>query len=175
MQHLALVSGSLRTESLNTKLLRAFADSVPSTIDVSWGNLDLPLFNEDLETKGLPPEVTAFKEVIDLADGVIIASPEYNRGMSGVLKNAIDWASRPNGLNSFLGKPVMIVTASPGRISGALAYYQVVQSLTHLGAVVSTDQEFMLGGAKDKFSEAGLLQDETTADHIKSALDNFLQ
>lgn len=170
MESVALISGSLRKDSYNTKLIRAFADELPNTASADWIDCNLPLFNEDLESEPLPEEVVAMKETLEDADAVIISTPEYNRGMSGVLKNTIDWASRPPGKNSFKDKPVLVAAASPGSISGALAYYQVVQTLTHLGVRLVVGQEFLVGNVGDKFSSEGELIDEKTKGYIRDAL-----
>lgn len=170
MTQLLLISGSLRDDSVNTKLLKAFADSVAESVTVQWADIDLPLFNEDVEAVGLPDGVVTLKEKIAAADVIIIATPEYNRTMSGALKNALDWGSRPYGENSWTGKTVLVVSASPGGIGGALAQYEVKKSLHHMGALVPA-REFMLSSAFDKFDEYGVLTDETTRKYVYQALE----
>lgn len=172
MKSVALISGSLRKGSYNTKLIRVFADELSDITSVNWIDCNLPLFNEDLESEPLPESVVTMKETLQEADAVIIATPEYNRGMSGVLKNTIDWASRPSGKNSFAAKPVLVLAVSPGSISGALAYYQVVQTLTHLGAKL-VGSEFLVGKAGDKFSDDGELIDEKTKGYVKEAIERL--
>lgn len=167
MKHVLLISGSLRAESVNTGLLKAFANQSPSDVEISWANIHVPLFNEDLETD-FPAAATTLREQIVAADAIIIATPEYNRGMSGALKNAIDWASRPYGQNAWQGKRILVTAASPGGIAGALAVYQVKQSLLHLNAHVIGQPEFMVGGAFEKFTK-GVLTDEKTKTYIDSA------
>lgn len=171
MQNLLLISGSLRDDSVNTKLLKAFADSVADSVTVQWADINLPLFNEDMETDAFPEAAQRLRKQIQAADVVLIATPEYNRAMSGALKNAIDWASRPYGENAWRGTTVLVTSASPGSISGALAQYQVVQSMHHVGAIVPPGLEFMVGHATDKFDEYGALTDEPTRKHIYAALE----
>ena len=169
---LLLISGSLRAESLNTKLLRAFAAGVSDETEVSFAEIgDLPLFNEDREAN-FPPAATALRQQIVAADAIIISTPEYNRAMSGALKNAIDWASRPYGENAWAGKQILVCSVSPGSISGAVANYQVKQSLMHLGAQVLPD-EFMVGNAGGKFDEQGTLTDEKTLGFIARTLEKL--
>lgn len=173
MTTVLLISGSLRSESVNTKLLKAFATAMPSDVTVEWADVNLPLFNEELEAD-FPAEAEALRQQILGADHVIIATPEYNRGMSGVLKNAIDWASRPYGKNAWQGKSVLVAAASPGSISGALALYQVKQALLHLDAQVLGQPEFMVGHAFSKFNDVGELIDESTQNFVTETITNML-
>ncbi|MEX2515155.1 MAG: NAD(P)H-dependent oxidoreductase [Candidatus Paceibacterota bacterium] len=172
MKNILLISGSLRAESVNTALLKAFADQAPEDVSVTWADINLPLFNEELEAD-FPSAATTLREQIIAAEAIIISTPEYNRGMSGVLKNAIDWASRPYGENTWQGKRVLVAAASPGGISGALAVYQVKQSLLHLNAEVIGQPEFMVGGAYEKVTD-GVLTDDKTKGFIHSAWEVVL-
>src|SRR5208283_1476601 len=125
-------AGSLRKGSYNKGLLRAALEMVPEGMDLETFDLEgIPPFNEDLE-KDPPPRVKEFKAAIRRADAILIATPEYNYSMPGVLKNAIDWASRPHGDNSFENKPVAIMSASTGILGGARAQYHLRQSLVFL-------------------------------------------
>jgi chromate reductase len=173
MKNILFISGSLRKESVNTKLLKAFEKALPEGATAVWADINLPLFNEDLESD-FPAEAQTLREQMLGSDLIIIAAPEYNRGMTGVLKNAIDWASRPYGKNAWVGKKVLVTSSSPGAIGGALALYQVKQSLMHLNADVIGQPEFMVGGAYDKFDESGELTDESTKEHIEKALQQIL-
>lgn len=173
MKNLLLLSGSLRAASINTGLLRGFAEAVPADTTVAWADLNLPLFNEELE-EDFPAVAETLREQILAADAIVIATPEYNRGMSGVLKNAIDWGSRPYGENAWAGKRILVAAASPGSIGGALAVYQVKQSLLHLNAEVLGQPEFMVGGAGDKFTDQGDLIDEKTKEYITQAITKLL-
>lgn len=172
MKNILLISGSLRTDSVNSALLRAFAEHAPAEVSTVWADLNLPLFNEELESD-FPAAATTLREQVLAADAIIIATPEYNRGMSGTLKNAIDWASRPYGQNAWQGKRVLVVAASPGGIAGALAVYQVKQSLLYLNANVIGQPEFMVGGAFQKFTD-GTLIDEKTKELIVAAWPQIL-
>jgi len=174
MKKVLFISGSLRNKSVNTNLLKAFEQQLPAGTEAVWADIDLPLFNEDIETSAFPESATVLKNAILTSDAIIISSPEYNRGMSGVLKNAIDWASRPYGQSAWNGRRILVATASPGGIGGALALYQIKQSLNHLNADVVGQPEFMVGGAYEKFDEAGLLIDDVTKEHIDGALKVLL-
>ena len=174
MKKILLISGSLRAKSINTALLRAFETEIADKASVEWADLQLPLFNEELESD-FPTTAETLRQQIIAADAIIVATPEYNRAMSGALKNAIDWASRPYGKNAWAGKQVLVTAASPGGIAGALALYQVKQSLLHLGATVLGNPEFVVGSAFEKFNEEGILNDESTAAHITSAVQILLQ
>ena len=168
------IAGSLRSQSYNKGLIQAFKDAVPEGVEMDIAAIgELPHFNEDLEAD-FPSVVQDLKDIVDSADVLIIATPEYNRAVPGVLKNAVDWLSRPYGKNSFNGKPVLVVGASPGAIGAALAQYQLKQSLLHLNAHVLGQPEFNVGGAGDKFDATGLLTDEKTKEYISSALEILL-
>lgn len=174
MNNILFISGSLRKESFNTKILKAFARAMPENIEVVWADLNLPLYNEDLEDN-FPPEVNVLREQILKSDLVIISTPEYNRGISSVLRNALDWASRPSGENAWVDKRVFVMSSSTGGLSGALAFYQAKQSLLHLKAEVISYPEFMLGRAPEKFDEAGNLTDERTKEFIDKTLQEILK
>lgn len=170
MTHIIGIIGSLRKESYNRKLMRAFAAHAPEGVTITEAPIGgLPLYSEDVESEAVPESVQAFKQAIESADAVIIATPEYNRGVPGVLKNAIDWASRPDGENSFDGKTVLVVGASSGSIGTAVAQSDLKQTLLHLNVIVIGQPEFFLGRAGEKFAEDGTLTDERTHEHIKSA------
>ena len=169
-----LLSGSLRASSVNTGLLRAYEQMGGDKIRFVWGDANLPLYNEELE-EDFPKSAGQLRNSILESDGVILASPEYNRAMSGVMKNAIDWASRPYGENAWKGKPVLAVSVSPGSIAGALAVYQMKQSLLHLDACVLGQPEVMVGGAFEKFDDQGELTDEKTRKFLEGTFDAFLK
>lgn len=174
MKKILLISGSLRANSINTALLRAFEAELTEKATVKWADVQLPLFNEELEVD-FPVAAETLRQQIIAADAIVIATPEYNRAMSGALKNAIDWASRPYGQNAWAGKQVLVTAASPGGIAGTLALYQVKQSLLHLGARVLGNPEFVVGNAFQKFNEDGILTDESTVAHITSAVEILLK
>ncbi len=113
---LLAIPGSLRRDSVNRRLLEVARGVAPAGIEWEWARLrDIPLYDADVEAAGLPPPVARFKDAVDRADVLLIASPEYNAGVSGVLKNAIDWASRPAYRSPLVDKPVGLIAATPSR------------------------------------------------------------
>jgi chromate reductase len=173
MKHVLLISGSLRAGSYNTALLKAFETVLLEKATVQWGNIELPLFNEDIEAD-FPATATVLKEQVAKADAIIIAAPEYNRSMPGVLKNAIDWTSRPYGKNSFAGKRVLVVSVSVGGIAGVMANYELKRVLLHLEAEVMSEPEFLLGNAGEKFDNDGTLTDKQTIGYVAGAVEALL-
>ncbi|CAN5738153.1 NAD(P)H-dependent oxidoreductase [soil metagenome] len=168
---LLAISGSLREKSYNTMLAHAFKDLAPEGVEISIGDISaLPLFNQDLEAE-FPQEATALKEQISSADGIIVITPEYNRSMPGVLKNAIDWTSRPYGQGAWSGKPVFVAGASVGPIGTAVAQASVRQSMLFMGAHVLGQPEFYLGNAQNVFDDEGVLTDENTKEHVTKAIN----
>jgi chromate reductase len=157
---IAILVGSLREGSINRKVaqsLCAFAGERLNCDIVEIGNL--PLYNQDSDANP-PPEYVAFRDEIGRADGILFVTPEYNRGMPGVLKNAIDVGSRPYGKSVFNQKPAAIVSASPGSIGGALANHQVRQSCVFLNMPVMQHPEAYLGHVNDdSFDEDGCLKE----------------
>ena len=167
---IAVLSGSLRGESLNTKLVTAVAGAIESQggveIDlISLNKLDLPMYDQDLEEKAFPDSVLELKKRLIAADAVLISSPEYNGSISGALKNAIDWASRPRPdeepLACYKGKACGLLAASPGAIGGLRGIRHVRQILTQLQMVV-IPQEFALGKAHEAFGDQGQIKEEST-------------
>ena len=140
-------AGSLRKGSYNKALLNAAVELAPENTEIEVFNLEgIPLFNQDLELQ--PPSIVReFKEKIKAADALLIVTPEYNYSMSGVIKNALDVASRPPTERVFAGKPVAIMSASPGRFGGARAQYQLRQTLIFLNAHPVNRPELMLSQA----------------------------
>lgn len=168
------IVGSLRKGSYNHGLVKAFKENLPDGVEMEVASIsELPHFNADLESE-FPAPAQSLKNLVDASDALIIATPEYNRAVPGVLKNAVDWLSRPYGKNSFEGKPVLVVGASPGGAGASLAQYQLKQSLLHLDAKVLGQPEFFVGGASEKFSAEGILTDEKTKEYIISAIKVLL-
>ena len=163
-------AGSLRKGSYNRALLRAAVDLVPTGARLETFDLaGIPPFNQDLE--GQPPQgVKTFKEKIKAADAILIATPEYNYSIPGVLKNAIDWASRPYGDNAFDGKPVAIMGASIGMTGTARAQYHLRQSFVWLNMFPVNQPEVMVPFAPNNISEQGEVTDQKTCDKIKELL-----
>jgi chromate reductase len=163
-------AGSLRNGSYNRALLRVAADLVPKDVKLDIFDLEgIPLFNQDLENS-MPEIVKKFKAKIRSADAILIATPEYNYSIPGVLKNAIDWASRPYGDNSFDSKPVAVMSASPGMLGGARAQYQLRQLFVFLNMYPLNKPEIFVTFANQKFDEKSKLTDENTKEFIKQLL-----
>jgi len=173
MKKILLISGSLREKSTNTALLRAFEKEIGNQAEVTWANILLPLYNEELE-ENFPTEAETLRQQIIAANIIVVSTPEYNRAMSGALKNAIDWASRPHGQSVWKGKKVLVTSVSTGGIAGAVANYQVKQSLLHVDSNVLGRPEFMVGASSGKFDVAGELTDEPTKEHIVAAVRALL-
>lgn len=163
-------AGSLRKASYNKALLWAAADLLPENTEIEIYDLEgIPLFNQDLESQ-VVAKVKEFKAKIKAADAILIATPEYNYSMPGVLKNAIDWASRPYGDNSFDDKPLAIMGASTGNIATARAQYHLRQSCVFLNMHPLNKPEVLVGVVQEKVGNNGRLTDEKTKDIIKSLL-----
>ncbi|HET9641574.1 MAG TPA: NADPH-dependent FMN reductase [Candidatus Paceibacterota bacterium] len=169
--HILAISGSLRKESYNNALLRAFAELAPEGMTIEMADISaLPLFNQDSEA-AFPEAATELKKKIEASDGLIIATPEYNRSMPGVLKNAIDWASRPWGKNSFTGKPVVTCGISVGKIGTAVAQSHLRQVLNYLDAHVVGQPELYLGPAAEILHADGKLAKDETKEVLRRALE----
>ena len=167
-------SGSLRKDSFNTALLDAFVAAAPEDVSIERADIStLPLFNEDAEA-AFPQAAADLKAKIRAADGLLIATPEYNRSIPGVLKNAIDWTSRPYGDNAWDGKPVYVIGASIGPVSAAIAQYDLKKVMLYLNAHVLGQPEFHLGLAQGKFDAAGVLTDEDSKGYVRKALEAFV-
>ena len=157
---IAIIVGSLRKDSLNRKVARSICGLRGDNLDCSMIEIgDLPLYNQDLDTD--PPEQwSRFRQQVGAADGVLFCSPEYNRGVPGVLKNAIDVGSRPYGQSVFDKKPAAIVTASPGSIGGFGSNHQIRQACVFLNMPVMQQPEAYLGHVSDdSFDESGCLKE----------------
>lgn len=171
------VVGSLRRASYNRLLLQWVADHAPErlVVDVADDSIRLPLFDEDLEAHGLPDEVVALHDRIRAADGIIIATPEYNFGVPGPMKNWLDWASRPVRRSPLGGKPILLMGASSGRTGGTVQCQgQLRISLSVLNAHVLPSPPVLLAEAADKFDADGHLVDELAQTVIGIALDRFV-
>lgn len=167
------ISGSLRKGSSNTALVRAFQSLAPAGMEITFADIGtLPLFNQDDESS-FPPAAQAFKDAIAAADGIIIATPEYNRSVPGVLKNAIDWASRPYGQNSFARKPVLVAGVSGGKIGTAVAQSHLRQILLYLDADVIGQPELYLGPAHELFDAEGNVTNDVTKELFIEALETL--
>jgi chromate reductase, NAD(P)H dehydrogenase (quinone) len=160
MQRILGISGSLRRESHNSSLLRAAARMLPPGVELEVfdGIGDLPPYDADRDTDPAPPAVARLREAIASADAVLIATPEYNGSIPGVLKNALDWASRPFPDSSLSGKPVAVIGASTGLFGAVWAQAETRKVLGVIGADV-IDGELPIGQADSAFGDDGLLVD----------------
>lgn len=167
------IAGSLREGSLNRALLEAAAKLAPDGIVIKTFALDdVPLYRAELDNDDPPAAVRALKAAITEADGVLIATPEFNYGVPGVLKNAIDWASRPGYRSPLRDKPVAVIGAAPGVVGTARAQGQLKQNLLGLAAAVFPWPEYLLGGAKDKLVN-GELENEKSRELLTGMLGAF--
>ena len=167
-------AGSLRKDSCNKALLRAASELMPEGAELDIFDLEgIPLFNQDFETE-MPEKVKEFKRRIKTADAILIVTPEYNFSVPGVLKNAIDWASRPYGDNSFEDKPVSIMSASGGMLGGARAQYHLRQTLVCLNLHPVNRPEVIVPSASEKIDEKGRLTDERTREKIRELLGSLI-
>ncbi len=167
-------AGSLRKDSFNKSLLRAAIEVVPSDAKLETFDLEgIPPFNQDLETQ--PPEkVKEFKAKIRGADAILIATPEYNYSIPGLLKNAIDWASRPYGDNALEGKPVALMGASIGMLGTARAQYHLRQAFVWLNMYPLNQPEVMVPFANEKIDNDGNVTDPKTKEKIKELLESLV-
>jgi len=172
-RRVAVVVGSLRKESLNRKMAKALAAMAPPSLSLEIVEIgDLPHYNQDDD--GNPPAASvAFKAKIAAADAVLFVTPEYNRSVPGVLKNAIDVASRPYGKSAWSGKPAGVVTVSPGAIGGFGANHHLRQSLVFLNMPVLQQPEAYVGGAGDLFDETGAAKKPETKKFLETFLAAF--
>ena len=165
------IPGSLRANSFSMAVLRTLAESVLSQADFEYANIGaLPHFNQDLYTDPLPEAVGRFRTQIGSCAGIVISSPEYNHGIPGTLKNAIDWASRPHNGSPLKGKPVLIVTSSHAFTGGVRAQYQIREALVSTLARPVATPEIVIGQVGAKIV-GGRFADAAT---IEFALDGFM-
>jgi chromate reductase, NAD(P)H dehydrogenase (quinone) len=169
------IAGSLRKASYNRGVLRAAQQLVPEGAKIELFELDgIPAFNQDEETNP-PTRVTELKERVRAADAILFSTPEYNYSIPGVLKNAIDWASRPYGDNAWNEKPVAVMGASVGAVGTARAQYHLRQSFVFLNMRPTNGPEVMIGNAAQRFDEQGNLKDEASKELIRKMLVDLVQ
>jgi chromate reductase, NAD(P)H dehydrogenase (quinone) len=168
------MSGSLRKASYNSATLRAAQGLVPDGATLEIFDLSpIPLYNDDVRNAGYPPVVQDFRSKIEAADAIVFVTPEYNYSMSGVLKNAIDWASRPPG-PPLTRKPVGIMGATMGLWGTTRAQYHLRQCCVFLDLYPINKPEVLIAQAQTKFNDKGELTDETTKKMIKEHLENLV-
>lgn len=165
-------AGSLREGSYNKALLRAAKELAPESMNIQVFDLEgIPLYNADIEAKGDPERVSEFKEAIRKADGLLIATPEYNHGVPAVTKNAVDWASRPPRNSPMNGKPVGILGASPGMTGSARGQSQLRQAFEFTNSYCMPQPEILVYRAHEKFDDEGKLTDEATRKYLGKYLE----
>ena len=170
----AAFAGSLRKDSYNRRLARAVRELAPPSLAVTIEEIDaIPLYNLDVERAAFPEGVTRLKEALRAADGTLIVTPEYNFSVPGVLKNVIDWISRPPGDSALRGKPVGVLGASPGAVGTARAQMHLRAIFANLNAIVMPQPAVVIAHAQEKFDAAGRLTDEPTRTHIRTYLEAF--
>lgn len=170
--HILAICGSLGTASIN-RVLTLEAVKLAEGMTIEIANIDtLPLYNEDIEKVSFPAAATGLKEKIRAADGVLIFTPEFNRGMPGPLKNALDWTSRPSGQHPWGGKPVGVLGASSGPRGTIVAQYDIKRMMNYFGAHVLGQPEFYVDNSDKKIAD-GELKDEKTREYLVKYLAAF--
>jgi chromate reductase len=169
MTKIAVYVGSLQEKSFNKNLAKNLESLAGDDIEFNYVDINLPLFNQDLEAN-YPPEAQKVKDIVEAADGVLFVTPEYNRSIPGVLKNAIDWTSRPWGANSFAGKPVGIIGASISPVGTAVAQADLRHIVAFLQMKLMGQPEVYMV-ANGLFDESGQLTDEHWRDNLKKYID----
>jgi chromate reductase len=168
------IAGSLRKDSYNKGALRAAQSLCPEGAKLEVYDIaGLPLFNQD-EEKNPTPKVSEFKQKIRAADAILLVTPEYNYGVPGVMKNALDVASRPYGDNAWSGKPVALMSAALSVAGGIRAQYQIRQSFIFLNMDAVVQPEVAIGNATQRFDDKGNLTDETSKKLIRQLLENLV-
>jgi chromate reductase len=169
------IAGSLRRDSYNRATLRAATELVPEGATIEIFEIDgLPAFNQD-EEQNPPAKVVELKRRIREADAILFVTPEYNYSVPGVLKNAIDWASRPYGDSAWNGKPAAIMGASIGAIGTARAQYHLRQMMVFLNMFPVNQPEVMIGNASERFDASGNLTDDATKDFMRQLLQGLVE
>jgi chromate reductase len=172
--HVVAFAGSLRSGSFNRALLRAARDLSPERMAIEPIEIgELPFFNADVEANGDPASVAAFKASVREADGILIATPEYNDGIPAVLTNAIDWGSRLPGRAPLTAKPVALMGASPSQVGTARAQLHLRQILGHVHARVLPPPELLVAAAHERFNAELRLTNESTRRVLESLLERF--
>jgi chromate reductase len=171
---IAGIAGSLRQGSLNRALLRAAVELAPPTLRITVHDLlPIPLYNADLESSAMPESVSALRDAVKASDGLLIATPEYNYGVPGVLKNTIDWLSRPPRGGALDGKPAALMGASPGMSGTARGQLQLRQSFVFTNTHAMTQPEVLVARAHEKFDANGELAHPATRELLATFLARF--
>jgi chromate reductase, NAD(P)H dehydrogenase (quinone) len=165
--------GSLRNASFSRATLVGLRNNLPDKVTLDILDLQLPLYNEDNDRPGGPADVRRFRDAIRDCDGVVIATPEYNHGIPGVLKNALDWASRPYGKSVLINKPVLVISVSPAFTGGVRAHAQVNETLLSIPAHLIGGPQVVIAGISDKIKN-GVLIDEASLSFALSAVRRMI-
>ena len=174
-RNVAILVGSLRKDSLNRKLANALIAMAPASLKLQIVEIgELPLYNQDFDGDP-PPAARKFKEQVQAAEAVLFVTPEYNRSVPGVLKNAIDIASRPYGQSAWDGKPGAVISVSPGTIGGFGANHHLRQSLVFLNVPVMQQPEAYIGNASTLFDDKGNLASDSTRGFLQKFLAAYEQ
>lgn len=173
------IAGSLREGSYNRALLRAARDLAPDSLEIEIFDNEvlkrIPVYNEDLRQEGFPDAVVALKDAVRRADALVIATPEYNHSISGVLKNAIDWVSRPPDTTPFDGKPVAIMGASTGGFGTVRAQMHLRQVCAYNNMFPLQQPMVLVSRAEGKFDGEGRLQHEATARFVSDQMEALVE
>lgn len=167
------LAGSLRKASLSRATLAGLRDNLPAGVSLEIVSTRLPLYNEDEDGEKSPEEVRHFRAAIASSAGLIIATPEYNHGIPGVLKNALDWASRPYGKSALIDKPILVISVSPAFTGGARAHAQVNETLLSIPARPVGGAQVVIGSVKEKMPEGGAL-DQSSLSFALQSVDRLL-
>lgn len=171
--NVVVIAGSLRKESFTLKIAHALAKLAPATLKLDVVTLhDISFFNQDLEAAP-PADWLAFRDKLQKSNGVLFVTPEYNRSIPGVLKNAIDVGSRPYGKSSFLGKPIGIVSNSPGALGGVSAAKHLQNIMPGIAGPIMGQPEIYLNGVGDAFDDKGQLIKESVQKVLQQYIDAF--
>ncbi|HEY0686823.1 MAG TPA: NAD(P)H-dependent oxidoreductase [Steroidobacter sp.] len=174
MRNIGFIVGSLRKGAYTRLLSQAVVELAPQSFKLTEiGIGEMPLYNQDLETATPPTQWVTFRNQVKSADAIIFITPEYNRGLPGALKNAIDVGSRPMKESVWKGKPAMIMSLTPGKLGAMAAHQQLRLGLSVIGVPVMPLPELYLAGAGDLFDGSGKLVNEDTRKHLASALNDF--
>ena len=173
-ERIVAFAGSLRRKSYNRALIAAARELAPADLHIETIEIgDLPFYNADVEAVGDPPGIASFKSAVGSADGVLIATPEYNDGIPAVLANALDWGSRLPGRAPLTGKPVALMGASPSQVGTARAQLHLRQVLGHVQARVLPPPELLVARAHERFDKELHLTDEGTRRVLADLLQRF--
>lgn len=171
--HLVGLAGSLRKNSYSHAILSSLQARLAAAATLEIRDLRLPLYSEDEDGAATPQDVRSFRQAIGASEGVVIVTPEYNHGIPGVLKNALDWASRPFGESVLIGKPVVVMSVSPAFTGGVRAHAQVNETLLAIQARIVPGPQVVIGGAAEKIRD-GILVDEACERFALAAVDRLM-